>query len=189
AERLNASLKAHHFDPGDPGYFLPADDAEALILRPKSTTDEATPLANSLMAANLVRLWRLTGNDTYRDNADALIEASSGSVATNLFAATGILNGLDLRLRATGVFRVAPPGGDASDLLMATWSNATPNTILSLHTEPVSLPPAHPASGKRSVNGRAAAYICRGEVCSLPLTSAADLATALTAQACARGRS
>src|SRR4029079_12398753 len=112
AERLNDSLKAHHFDPGDPGYFLPADDAEALILRPKSATDEATPSANSLMAANLVRLWRLTGHHTYRDHADALIEASSGSVATNLFAATGILNALDLRLSATDVVLVVPPGGD-----------------------------------------------------------------------------
>ena len=43
---------SHHSDPSSPGYFLSADDAEALILRPRSTTDEATPSANSVMAAN-----------------------------------------------------------------------------------------------------------------------------------------
>ena len=57
--------------PTEPGYFLSADDAEALIIRPKATTDEATPSATGLMAQNLIRLWRLTGKDDYRDDADA----------------------------------------------------------------------------------------------------------------------
>ena len=52
AVRLVAALRRHHWDPSSPGYFLSADDAEALILRPRSTTDEATPSANSVMAAN-----------------------------------------------------------------------------------------------------------------------------------------
>ena len=35
------------------------------------------PSAASLMAANLIRLWRLTGNDAYRADADAILEAAS----------------------------------------------------------------------------------------------------------------
>ena len=72
AVRLAAALRRHHWDPSAPGYFLSADDAEALILRPRSTTDEATPSANSVMAANAIRLWRLTGDDSYRADADAI---------------------------------------------------------------------------------------------------------------------
>ncbi|HAJ20466.1 MAG TPA: hypothetical protein DCL95_10485, partial [Rhodospirillaceae bacterium] len=33
------------------------------------------------------------------------------------------------------------------------------------------LPPEHPASGKGLVDGRPAAYICVGPVCSLPLVT------------------
>ena len=41
-------------------------DADALIVRPRSNVDEATPSANALMGVNLMRLWRLTGKDAYR---------------------------------------------------------------------------------------------------------------------------
>ena len=84
--RSPRTLRAHHWDAAAPGYFLSADDAEALIMRPKSTTDEATPGATSLMAQNLVRLWRLTGNDDYRRDVDDILAASGAAVAQNLFA-------------------------------------------------------------------------------------------------------
>ncbi|MEX2319223.1 MAG: thioredoxin domain-containing protein, partial [Bauldia sp.] len=73
AEAFSATARTHHWDDAAPGYFLSADDAEALIVRPKSTTDEATPSATSVMTANLVRLWRLTGRDEYRRDVDAIM--------------------------------------------------------------------------------------------------------------------
>ncbi len=77
AERLADLVRRHHWDDDTAGYFLPADDAEALIVRPRSETDEATPAANSVMARNLIRLWHLTGKDSYRADADAIIAASA----------------------------------------------------------------------------------------------------------------
>ena len=44
---------------------------------------------------------------------------------------------------------------------------------------PQRLPAAHPASGKTIVDGKAAAYVCRGETCSLPITDPATLVTML----------
>jgi uncharacterized protein YyaL (SSP411 family) len=41
------------------------------------------------------------------------------------------------------------------------------------------LPPNHPARGKGPVNGKPAAYVCDGPVCSLPLTDPQALSTAL----------
>ncbi len=117
AEKLAATLRSHHRDDATPGYFLSADDAEALIVRPRSVTDEATPSANSVMAQNLVRLWHLTGADAYREDADAIIQASAPAVAANLFATTGMLSALDLRLHATDVVIVAPTGVQPSTLV------------------------------------------------------------------------
>jgi uncharacterized protein YyaL (SSP411 family) len=172
AERWTDALRRHHWDAETPGYFLSADDAEALIVRPRSATDEATPSANGMMAANLVRLWRLTGKDDYRRDADDLIAASSALVANNLFATTALLSGLDLRLGATDVIIVASTATAAADLIDAVRRHATPNIILAAHADLSALPEAHPAAGKPAIGGRPTAYVCRGETCSLPVTDA-----------------
>ncbi|MEJ0097972.1 MAG: thioredoxin domain-containing protein [Bauldia sp.] len=179
AEAWAASARAHHWDAGSPGYFLSADDAEALIVRPKATTDEATPGATSLMTQNLIRLRHLTGADGYRRAADDILAASASAIAGNLFATTGMLNALDLRLGVIDVVIVAPAGVAAGALLEAVRRRWSPNLVLSLHADAVRLPPAHPAAGKAAVAGRATAYVCRGETCSLPVMAAAELAALL----------
>ena len=175
AEALGAVVRARYWDAETPGYFLSADDAEALIIRPKATTDEATPSATSLMAQNLVRLWHLTGNDIYRRDVDDILAAQAASVVNNLFATASLLNALDLRLGAVDVVVVKPVGAPAVELLAAVRYRWTPNLILSVHDDNIRLPADHPASGKTSVEGKATAYICRGEACSLPVTEAAEL--------------
>jgi uncharacterized protein YyaL (SSP411 family) len=179
AEDLAAVLRRHHFDSTEPGYFLPADDAEALIIRPRSETDEATPSANSLMAQNLIRLWHLTGSDAYRDDADAILKAASPSVARNLFAVTGILNALDLRLNLIDLVVVRPRAAEIDPMLSAARAHAGPNLVLSLHEDAARLPPGHPASGKAAVGDRVTAYVCRGETCSLPIREPEALAARL----------
>jgi uncharacterized protein YyaL (SSP411 family) len=179
AEKFVATARAHHWDDAAPGYFLSADDAEALIMRPKSATDEATPSATSTMAANLVRLWRLTGNDEYSSDVDAIMAASGATVAANLFASAGLLNALDTRLGTTDVAMVGPTGADAGELLAVVRQHWTPNTSLSLHADTIDLPADHPAAGKLAVEGKMTAYVCRGETCSLPVTDPGKLAKLL----------
>jgi uncharacterized protein len=185
AEALAATLRRHHFDAATPGYYLSADDADALIIRPRSETDEATPGANSVMAQNLIRLWHLTGTDAYRADADAVIEASGPAIASNLFATTGILSALDFRLNATDVVIVHPAGVAADGLLAAVRRHATPNLVLSVYEGAADLPPTHPAAGKTAADGKATAYVCRGETCSLPVTEAEGLAELLRPDATA----
>jgi uncharacterized protein len=130
-----------------------------------------------VMAGNLVRLWRLTGDDAYRTDADAIIAAAP--FAENLFATTGTLSALDLRLGALDVVIVHAAGQPPDTLLAAVREAANPNVVLSIHDDEARLPAAHPASGKRSLAGKPTAYVCRGETCSLPITEAETLADAL----------
>src|SRR3954465_10835402 len=58
-----APLDRHYANPDTGGYFLTADDAEGLVVRPSATTDDATPNANALAAQNLIRLAVVTGQD------------------------------------------------------------------------------------------------------------------------------
>ena len=53
------TLDRHYANPDTGGYFLTADDAEGLVVRPSATTDDATPNPNALAAQNLVRLAAL----------------------------------------------------------------------------------------------------------------------------------
>ncbi len=48
-----------------------------------------------------------------------------------------------------------------------------------LLTDSAGLPAGHPAAGKARQDGTATAYVCRGQSCSLPVTSAAALSALL----------
>jgi uncharacterized protein YyaL (SSP411 family) len=181
AAALMATLRAHHWNAAEPGYFVTADDADALIVRPKATTDEAVPGATSLAAQNLVRLWHLTGDDSYRADVDAILASAGPAIAANLFATTGLLNALDLRLGAVDVVLVTPEHDSGADLLHTVRAHFTPNTILSRYVGSVSLPETHPAHGKTIVGDRPTAYVCRGETCSLPVTEPELLTRAMAA--------
>ena len=78
AKVWQAALDTHYADAETGGYYLTADDAEGLVLRPHSTSDDATPNHNAVAAGNLVRLAVLTGDDFYRGKADRLIENTLG---------------------------------------------------------------------------------------------------------------
>ena len=97
------------------GYFLTADDAEGLVLRPDSTTDDATPNPNGVAAQNLLRLAVLAGDDDWRARADRLFDGLLPLAAGNLFGHTALLNALDMRLRAAEIV-VTGAGERAAEL-------------------------------------------------------------------------
>ncbi|MDQ4060766.1 MAG: thioredoxin domain-containing protein [Pseudomonadota bacterium] len=171
ARRWAAALDAHHWNSERGGYYLPADDAEALIVRPWGAADEATPNANGVMAENLTRLWLLTGEETYRERADAIFQAFAGEVPRNVFSHASLLNALDTRLEAVQIVLAAPEGVDLDDWVRAAVTAPLANRILLRSRNADALPASHPAHGKGPVDGGTAAYVCVGTRCSLPLTS------------------
>src|SRR5205085_2776238 len=111
------ALDRHYANPENGGYFLTADDAEGLVVRPGATTDDATPNPNGVAAQNLVRLAVLAGDDAWRRQADRLIEAVLSAAGENLVGHASLLNALDLRLRATEI--VITGTGEHADALVA----------------------------------------------------------------------
>ena len=98
----------HYANAETGGYYLTADDAEGLVVRPASTSDDATPNPNAVAAHNLVRLAMLTGDDTWRTKADRLFEGVLAGAASNLFSHAALLNALDLRLNAVEIVVTGP---------------------------------------------------------------------------------
>jgi uncharacterized protein YyaL (SSP411 family) len=173
-----ATLDRHYANPDNGGYFLTADDAAGLVVRPNATTDDATPNPNALAAQNLIRLAVFTGQHAWRDKADRLFEGIAASAGENLFAHLALLNALDLRLRAAEIV-VAGEGARANDLLAAARKLPFLERIV-LRASPA-LPATHPAQEKIKATAQSAAFVCVGETCSLPVTEPDAIAAAVTA--------
>ena len=173
-----ASFDAHYADADTGGYYLSADDAGDLLLRPHSTADDATPNPNALAAKNLIRLAALTGEIAFREKADRLIEGILSANAQNLFGHVALLNALDLRLRTAEIVAAGP---DAERFAQAALKLPFLDRIVLRAPNSVNLSASHPAQEKlRAIDG-SAAFVCVGETCSLPVSEPAAIAPAVAA--------
>jgi uncharacterized protein len=166
-------------------YYLTAADAEGLVVRPASTSDEATPNHNAVAAQNLIRLAVLASDDGFRDRADRLIAAVAPEAVENLYMHMALLNAVDLRLRAAEIV-VTGQGEGAQKLLDAARHYPALDRIVLYAPHAERLPAAHPARAKivaapEPQAREAQAFVCAGETCSLPITEAGGLAAAIEA--------
>jgi uncharacterized protein YyaL (SSP411 family) len=172
------ALDRHYANPDNGGYFLTADDAEGLVVRPGATNDDATPNPNGVAAQNLVRLAVLTGDDAWRQKADRLIEGVLSAAGDHLIGHASVLNALDLRLRAAEIV-VTGAGERAEALTAAALKLPLLNRIVLRAPNAEALPASHPARDKIAAAPDGAAFVCVGERCSLPVTNAHALAEAV----------
>jgi uncharacterized protein YyaL (SSP411 family) len=174
------AAQIHHWDRSGGGYFQTAEGADDLVVRPKPVHDSAVPSANGLMAQLLAKLWLLTGETRWHDRADATIAAFSGMPGNHHPNMTALLSAFDLL--ADPVQVVITDGDGAHALERAVASVSLPNRILLRAHGAEVLPDHHPAFGKHAIDGRAAAYVCRGTTCTAPITDPAGLRVALTSR-------
>ena len=172
------SFDAHYTDAETGGYYLTADDAEGLLLRPHSTTDDATPNPNAVAAQNLVRLAVLAGDDTWRERADKLIEGVLAGAGSNLFGHVATLNALDLRLRAAEIVVTGP---QAEEFAQAALQLPFLDRIVLRAKTAADLPPSHPAQAKLAATSASAAFVCVGTACSLPVSEPGAIGAAVAA--------
>jgi len=169
------ALDRHYADAQGGGWFLTADDAEGLVVRPKSTTDDALPNANGLAAQNLLRLAVFTGDDQWRHQADALFDALLPGAAENLYSHLSLLNALDLRLRAAEIVVT----GEGRELIAAALKVPYLERMVLRAPSADALPQNHPARAKVASAPAGAAFVCVGETCSLPVMQPDQLAPAV----------
>ncbi|HEX5320572.1 MAG TPA: thioredoxin domain-containing protein [Stellaceae bacterium] len=177
-----AVLDNHYWDADGGGYFFAASDTGGLIARAKTANDAAVPSGNGTMVGVLTRLAILTGDQSYRARAEAVIAAFAGEVERNFFPLSTLLNNAALADAPVQVVLVGEPADPASAALRrAIDAVSLPNRILLRVPPDGALPAGHPAFGKGLVDGRPAAYICEGPVCSLPIVESRALVDRLDA--------
>ncbi|MBI3227139.1 MAG: thioredoxin domain-containing protein [Mycolicibacterium cosmeticum] len=164
-----------HFAGADGRWFDTADDAEALVLRPADPLDGATPSGASSIAEALQLAAHLTGTERY-----AAAAAASLAAATPILAKAARSGGHWLAVgeaAVRGPIQIAVAcDQETSELLTAARALAPGGAIVV--GGPVDS--SDLLVGRDRIGGRDAAYVCRGRTCDLPVTTAQDLAAALS---------
>ncbi len=168
------SLPAYRDDTGG-AFFMTAAGADDLIMRPKYCHDDATPNAIGLLSMELVRLYHLTGKDTYRSLYEEIFTCFSADIPTNVFGTATLLSAFDFSLNAVSVVIVGSDHKTCGDLISVARNQTGPNLILSFMTSTDHLPDSHPAKGKAAIDNRPTAFICPGQTCLAPVQSASEL--------------
>ena len=174
ARRWMDALDRHHADP-DGGWFLTADDAEALLVRPAGAKDDAMPNPNAVAIDTLLRLAVLTGEPAYRARAEAVLERLGPAMMDDIFSTAALSNALDSAIGLIEVVLVAPAGSDPEPLRRVVFESTDPRVVLFETESTATLPPEHPAHGKGAVAGGATAWVCGHGACGLPQTEPAPL--------------
>ena len=162
------------FAAGDGGFHDTAADAEVLIARPRDPSDNASPSGHSALTTALLRYAALTGSGRHRDAAEAalasvrlLAEKAPRFAGWSLAAAAAALDG------PKEIVVVTEPGDPVGAELAARARRSLGSVVLVVPPGRAGIPLLE---GRDLVDGRAAAYVCRGMVCARPVTDPAELA-------------
>ena len=170
----------HFADAERPGrWFDTADDAEALLVRPADPLDGATPSGASSIADALLTAAHLVPAPRADRYATAAVEALSA--ATPVLAKLPRSGGNWLAVAEAAVrgpIQIAVATGSSGSALLSAARQLAPGGAVVIGGAVNS---SELLIDRDRVDGADAAYICRGRVCDLPVTTTEGLAAALGA--------
>ncbi len=181
AVNLQKDLDERFFDPAG-GYVLASEEHDGLLFRPREIYDGATPSSNSVAAMNLLRLFSFTGEERYRDRADALFTLFSTPLARAGTALPRFLCALDYRSDSPAEIVLAGEPGrpDFESLRRTVFARPGLNRVLAHADAGKSLASLSPlVRSRESRDGRALAYVCRSFACRTPAATPDELSAAL----------
>ncbi|MGI9156003.1 MAG: thioredoxin domain-containing protein, partial [Marmoricola sp.] len=178
-ERARAliDVAVEHFGTGDGGFFDTADDAEALVARPRDPGDNASPSGLSSLVHALLGYAALTGSGEHRDLGEralsSVVEIARRAprfAGWSLAAAEAALS---------GPVEIAIVGAADDPLRTELAGVARQHAAAVVVVAEPGTPGIPLLEGRDLVEGRAAAYVCRQLVCERPVTSPGELRLAL----------
>ncbi|MGH8149660.1 MAG: thioredoxin domain-containing protein [Steroidobacteraceae bacterium] len=177
ARDLLEVLLDHFADRGSGGLYFTSDEHETLMHRSLTFGDDATPSGNGIAAFALQRMGYLLGETRFLDAADRILHAAWGSLQRHPASHVSLLIALEESLDPPEIVILR---GEAPQL--ETWRRelarayAPRRLVLAIAADAPALPAA---LAEKTPRGRAVAYVCRGNVCSAPITSLEGLSRAL----------
>ena len=172
---LNEMALTHFWDEDEGGFYLTANDGEALIARSKEIYDGAIPSGNAVAAYNLIRLGRISANPEMETKAERVMAAFSEAVSKRPSSHSMLMMALDMALGASVEIVIAGDlrAEEAQAMLRASRSRYLPQAVTLHRPDGDSVEVAEIApflEAQRPIDGKVTGYICRNYACDLPTT-------------------
>lgn len=167
------------------GFFFYGKDSEQLISRPKEVFDGAIPSGNSVAAANLFRLARLTGNSRYEELASQQLKSFARDLERYPAGYSFFMMAAYLSQEPPMEIVLAGKKEDPNlrQMISAVQQAFLPNAVTMTRYEEADLTALEKllplVKGKVPVEGKAAAYICKDFSCREPITDLKQLQAVL----------
>ena len=151
------------------GFFLSSPEADGRVPRTKDLQDTPVPSGNSMLAAVLMRLARIWGDDPLEQQAVSVFRLVEPHVRRAPGAFAWALCGLEFWFSTP--HEIAIVGPVSSPVARAALAPFQPNTVVAVgQTDEVPL-----LEGKGLVDGMPAVYVCERFVCKRPATEPEEL--------------
>ncbi len=164
------------FRDGAGGFFDTSSEAESLIVRPSDATDVASPSGWAQAVVALQAYGTALADPRYLEVADAGLQIVQ-LLGPQVPRFAGTLLGV-AAAQVVGPLSIVVVGAegepDREALTLAAVGQSSPGAVVSTGL-PAPDGVASPFAGRPMVDGKAAAYVCRGTTCSLPVTTPEEL--------------
>jgi uncharacterized protein YyaL (SSP411 family) len=160
---------AHFADRENGGFYFTADDHEALLHRPRTFGDDATPAGNGIAALVLDRLGLLLGETRYLEAAEGTLRAGWAPLQRYPQAHTTLLNALEEQLAPLETVIIRGTADDAQRWRAELAALYAPDRqVFAIPSDERALPAA--IADKKPGAGTVA-YVCTGTTCDAPVAS------------------
>jgi uncharacterized protein YyaL (SSP411 family) len=191
AERARVLLdQALSWRADDGGYYDTGESSERLVVRPRDPSDNASPSGQSALVHAALTYAAVTGSGRHRDAAEealrhvrTLAERAPRFAGWSLAAAEAAV---------AGPLEVAVVGAEGdparAELVRVARQSSSPGLVVAVGLPDRGSGPGSAGDssalpllvGRGLVEGKAAAYVCRGMVCDRPVTTPEELRALLS---------
>ncbi len=172
--RALADLLIDHFwDDEAGGFYFTSDDHEVLLIRSKDFYDNATPSGNSVAIDVLLKLAKIFGEEKYVHHAERILRLVADQIKRHPGAFGRVLSSLEFHLG--DVKEIVVLGEQGNELEREVWKGFYPNKVVvasrpGVHDDLIPL-----LAGKKSLDGKPTAFVCRDFTCQRPTNSSEEL--------------
>jgi hypothetical protein len=153
------------------GFYDTADDAETLVVRPRSTQDNATPSGNAMAATVLLKLARLSGEPRYVEIAQRSLDAIGDIAGQHPLSFAQWLIALESAQATPTEIAIVGEVEDTQTFLHALGAGYQPHRLIVVGTDETLPLLRH----RPMLDGQATAYVCVGGTCRPAVTQAEAL--------------
>ena len=174
AKRLADLMIAEFWDEDAGAFFFTGNNHEELLIRTKDFYDNASPAGNSVAADVLLKLSKLTGEESYEQYAVTVLRLVAPQIERAPQAYGRVLSTIEFYLNPTREIVVI--GEKGNELAKEIHRDFVPNKVVVLSENPAPEAETIPLLKEREMtSGKPTAFVCENFTCQKPVTSAQEL--------------